>query len=184
MTRHIAAILAILCTIVTANAETEFPEGEFQVINTAAFKQQEGVRTPLNTGSRTGNAEIEIRTDGSFELGINGTRIVLFPFETGLAGLAWDAQGSSLMEEMDIEALNPARSRGDIPVWGAELAWPGLGLTRMVVMPLGPAAYSGILISFPENRTVVRQMEFRQVFGPLNRPGSPPGGPESAQSRH
>lgn len=172
MKQHVAAILAFLSLIVSANAEPALPEGEFQVVNTAAFEQAGGIRTPLDTGPQTGKVEIEIQANRSIELSINGTRIVLFPHDAGLAGLDWDAEGSGLMAEIDIEALNLPGSSEDIPVWGAELAWPGLGLVRMVVMPLGSARYAGFLISFPDNRTVVRQMEFRQDFGPLNRPAS------------
>ncbi|MBG6158427.1 hypothetical protein IWQ52_004096 [Labrenzia sp. EL_159] len=184
MARHIATILAFLFLVIPTSAQPELPVGQFRIINTAAFMELDGTRTAIDTGLRGGTVDIGFPADGSLILTLGGTRIELFPLEAGLAGLAWDADGTSLLRWSDIEAMNPSWSPRDIPSWGAELAWPGLGLARLVMMPFGNSGYSGLLISYPGNRTVVRQMEFRQVFGPQNRPNSSPTNAAGASNRY
>ncbi|WP_029061845.1 hypothetical protein [Labrenzia sp. DG1229] len=184
MARHFATILAFLFLVIPTSAEPELPRGQFNIINTAAFMELAGTRTAIDTGLRGGKVDIDFPADGSLVLTLGGTRIDLFPLEAGLAGLAWDADGTSLLHGIDIEAMNPSRSPQDIPSWGAELAWPGLGLVRLVMMPFGNSAYAGLLISYPGNRTVVRQMEFRQVFGPENRPKPSPTNAAGASNRY
>lgn len=119
-----------------------------------------------------GAARVEQGLDGGLRVDVNGTRFDLYPLEDGLAALEWNADGTSLLHAIDIQALFGKTGGEDVPAWGADLAWPGAGKVQMVLLPLGDGAYAGFLISRPGNRTVVRQMEFRQVAERSNRPAS------------
>jgi hypothetical protein len=159
--------LLLLATPVQAN---DLPVGKFKVLNTAGFVQEHGIRKPLERDSKTGMAEIVHEQDNSLIVTIGGTDIQLFPMENGLAALEWNASDTTLLHGIDIEALNNKTKRNEIPAWGAELPWQNMGKVQLALLPLGETAYTGFLISHPKDKTVVRQMEFRQVFGPANRP--------------
>lgn len=171
MSRLFVTFLVFLALVPRLHAG-ELLQGRFNVVNTEGFVQEDGRRMPLATDTNVGLAMIEHGSDGGLAVTIAETRIQLFPLENGLAGLDWDAGGTALLHATDIQALLDKAGRDEVPAWGAELAWPGLGATRLVLFPLGETAYTGFLISHPGDRTVVRQMEFRQVFGPSNRPAS------------
>lgn len=170
MFKFIAAVVAFLASAVPLHAEVPFPLGTFQVVNTAGFIQKNGERTQLPADEKTGTATLSDLGDGKLALDINGARIVLFPVKNGLAALEWDAQGTALLHDIDIQALIRENDRHEIPVWGAKLDWPQEGSVEMVLLPLGDDAVTGFLVSHPKDLTVVRQMEFHQVFGPEGRP--------------
>lgn len=167
--RTLATILALVFLSMPLQAGNRLPVGEFQVINSAGFVQEDGNREPLATDRGVGAARISRDAD-SLIVEINGSAIRLFVLENGLASLEWDAEDTALLHSRDIQAFNRGKAPDEIPAWGAELIWPGSGSVQMVLLPLGTSAYTGFLISHPQDRTVVRQMEFRQVFGPANRP--------------
>lgn len=170
MFKYLAALLAFLAAAAPLHADDTFPLGRFLVINSAGFIQKDGARQTLPADEKTGTAVLSRLDDGNLELEINATRIVLYPVENGLAALQWDAQGTALLHDIDIQALIRENDRHEIPVWGAELEWPQAGPVKLVLLPLGADAVTGFLVSHPGDLTVVRQMEFQQVFGPEGRP--------------
>lgn len=174
-----------LCLMVLSGlkAQETLPMGKFRTMNTDGFVEHNGVRTPLKRDTSVGSAIITPEETGDLMLDINGTEIRLFKLPKGLATLTWDAENSTLLEGIDIQALSNGKSADEVPAWGANVAWPGQGNVQIVILPLGPSANTGFLVSKPGEKTVVRQMEFRKVFGPSNRPGagSTPGfGPRPA----
>jgi hypothetical protein len=163
-------IFYALLLLVTPVQASDLPVGKFKVRNTAGFVQEQGTRRQLETDPNAGMAEIVHKYDNSLIVTIGGTEIQLFPMKDGLAALDWNASGTTLLHGIDIEALNDETKREEIPAWGAELPWQNMGKVQLALLPLGDTAYTGFLISHPKDKTVVRQMEFRQVFGPANRP--------------
>lgn len=169
MPRAFALLLAFLLLAGPAFATGTPPSGKFSVVNSAGFIQQDGKRHPIATDRSVGEAVLSNTPEGSLMVRINGSAFQLYPLEDGLAALQWDAHGTALLHDIDIQAFLDGKEQEDIPVWGADLAWPGLGRVRLVLLPLGPNALTGFLISHPQGRTIVRQMEFRQTFGPSGR---------------
>jgi len=165
----VAVLLAFFFLTPPLRAESDFPLGTFQVVNSAGFVERDGVRTALELDQETGVATIGRQEDGTLVLEINKTQISLFPVANGLEALNWDAEATALLHDVDIQDLLGKSDRTEIPAWGANVSWPGNGTVQIVLLPLGPDALTGFLISHPNDRTVVRQMEFRQVFGPANR---------------
>ena len=172
MTRLLAILLVLFSSALPLRAETDAPGGAFKVVNTEGFVQQGEDRTPLAVDTAVGTAGIEHQDDGGLSLTINGTLIELFALENGLAALQWNSDGTSLLHAIDIQAFQDMADGKDIPAWGADLVWPGIGKVQLVLLPLGSSAYTGFLISHPGDKTVVRQMEFRKAFGPVNRPAT------------
>lgn len=170
MTRLLVILLVVFSFALPLKAETDAPRGAFRVVNTDGFVQHGEDRTPLAVDTAVGTARIEHQDDGGLSLTINGTLIELFALENGLAALQWNADGTSLLHAVDIQAFQDKASSKDVPAWGADLVWPGIGKVQLVLLPLGANAYTGFLISHPGSKTVVRQMEFRKAFGPTNRP--------------
>lgn len=170
MTRFAAALLVLAITLGSALARTGFAEGMFSMVNTAAFAEVNGNRTPLGLEQASAEVTIAFYSEDRLILTIGQTDIVLFPVTSGLSGLTWDPQGTGVLHESDVEALNLSQVGENVPAWGADLAWPGLGVARLVLLPLGSDAYAGFLISHPNDTKVVRQMEFRRVLGPRDRP--------------
>ena len=175
MIRLFAAFLTFLFLTASVFSEEQFLSGKYQVINTAGFLETSNERRPLERDRSVGIAEIRQVTDNRLQIGINGTKLNLFPIENGLAALEWDSTGTGLLHRTDLQALLKTSDRSKIPAWGADIAWPGIETARMVLFPLRTNAYAGFLISQPHGNTIVRQMEFRQVFGPTNRPRMPSG---------
>ncbi|MES0809188.1 hypothetical protein ABLO27_06890 [Roseibium sp. SCPC15] len=151
----------------TANA---VQSGKYKVINTDGFVQHEGKRTKLETERKSGLATVEVAPDDSLLLQINGSTIRLFPIENGLAAVKWNSQGSTLLHDTDILALIEVDDPSNVAAWGADLAWPDTIRTQLVLFTLSSDALAGFLVSETKGKTIVRQMEFRQVFGPSNRP--------------
>lgn len=172
MSKLLWTILLFFCLALPIKADQKVAQGYFDVVNTEGFTQENGVRTPLPVDTKVGSARIEQGSDGGLRIDVDGTRFDLFPLEDGLAALEWNADGTSLLHAIDIQALLDKTSKEDVPAWGANLAWPGAGKVRFVLLPLGDGAYAGFLISHPGDRTVVRQMEFRQVTDRSSRPAS------------
>ncbi|TYC64191.1 hypothetical protein FMN50_01695 [Rhodobacterales bacterium] len=175
MTRLVAAILTIFAFSASLHAEEAFPVGTFpagifHVANTAGFTQHNGIREDLAIDDGMGTAFIQVLDDGTLTVEINGARIRLFRVKDGLTALEWDASDTTLLHEIDIEALIREEGLTDIPVWGADVDWPGSDKVRLVLLPLGPTSVTGFLISHLQDTVVVRQMEFRKVFGPEGRP--------------
>lgn len=170
MFKLLATLTFLICLAQPLTAETDAPQGAFKVVNTEGFVQENGMRTPLPVDTASATVSIVHQEDGGLSLTINGTLIELFALENGLAALQWNADGTSLLHAIDIQAFQDKSDRKDVPAWGADLVWPGVGKAQLVLLPLGANAYTGFLISRPGNRTVVRQMEFRKAFGPANRP--------------
>nr|WP_319382438.1 hypothetical protein [uncultured Roseibium sp.] len=170
MKRLAALFLVLTITLGSVPACAEQAEGAFSMVNTAAFSEQDSQRTSLDLERESAQVTIDFQREDRLGLTIGGTKIALHPVSGGLAGLTWDPQGASLLHESDVKALNDPRNPEEVPAWGADLAWPGLGVARLVLIPLGADAYVGFLISHPQGRKVVRQMEFRQIPGPRDRP--------------
>ncbi|MEO0976667.1 MAG: hypothetical protein AAFY24_05395 [Pseudomonadota bacterium] len=170
MTRLAVALLVLAITLGSALARAGFAEGMFSMVNTAAFSEVNGNRTPLGLERASADVTIAFHPGDKLVLTIGQTDLALFPVTSGLSGLTWDPQGTGFLHESDIEALNLSQVRENVPAWGADLAWPGLGVARLVLLPLGSDAYAGFLISYPNDAKVVRQMEFRRVAGPRDRP--------------
>lgn len=170
MQRILLALFVLLILAVPGQAGGDWPLGKFRLINSAGFVQQDGVRTPIRTEGTTATAHIGTDDAGNLVVEINGTQIQLFRLERGLAALKWNADETALLHDVDIQALFGSNAGEEVPAWGASIAWPGAGEVQMVLLPLGKNAYTGFLISRPGSKTVVRQMEFRQDFGPSNRP--------------
>ncbi|WP_305988594.1 hypothetical protein [Roseibium sp. MMSF_3544] len=170
MPRLISIFASLILLAVTQTTAQELPTGEFSVVNTTGFVEQNGSRQPLLPDRKSGLVTMVLDPDHNLNVSINGTQFRLFPLEGGLAGLSWNASDTELLHGIDIEALNAPEKLEAIPAWGADIVWPQLGLARFVLLPLGPAAYTGFLVSYPEGKTVVRQMEFRRNSGPLDRP--------------
>lgn len=181
LSKLFATLLFLICLAPPLHAETDLLKGAFKVVNTEGFVQENGARTPLPVDTAIATVQIGHGDDGGLSLTVKGTRIDLFGIESGLAALQWNADGTSLLHAIDIQALQDKAKSEDVPAWGAELDWPGIGKAQLVLLPLGSDAYTGFLISRPGDRTVVRQMEFRKAFGPANRP-SPGTVPENKGS--
>ncbi|MCK7612158.1 hypothetical protein [Roseibium sediminicola] len=170
MFKLLATLFFLICLTPPLMAAAEAPHGAFKVVNTEGFVQEDGRRTPLPVDTAIATVSIVHQENGGLSLTVNGTQIDLFPLENGLAALQWNADGTSLLHAVDIQAFQDKANSKDVPAWGADLAWPGMGMVRLVLLPLGANAYTGFLISHPGSKTVVRQMEFRKAFGPANRP--------------
>ncbi|WP_434051603.1 MAG: hypothetical protein RDA78_20270 [Roseibium sp.] len=171
MTRLATVLLALTLSVAASLARADFAEGSFSMVNTAAFSEENGQRTPLQLELESAEVTIAFQPDDRLSLTVGATEITLHPVSSGLDGLRWDPQGIGLLHENDVKALNQPLKSAKVPAWGSDLVWPGLGVARLVLLPLGSDAYAGFLISHPEDRTVVRQMEFRKVPGPRDRPG-------------
>jgi len=172
LSKLLATLLILFGSVLPLMAETGLPSGTFKVANTEGFVEEDGLRTALAVDMSVGTVRIEISENDNLNLGINGTQISLFPLENGLAALQWNADGTSLLHPLDIQALHGKSEGKDVPAWGADVLWPDLGKVQLVLLPLGQNAYTGFLVSRPGARTIVRQMEFRKVFGPANRPAA------------
>lgn len=172
--------LVVLCLAAPVAAADSLAYGSFKAINTGGFVQSGETRKPLDQDTGVGTARIEPSDTGGLTLTVNGALIELFRLEGGLAALEWDAGGTVLLHSIDIQALFGKGEAADVPAWGAALEWPGMGPVQFVVLPLGATAYTGFLISRPGNSTVVRQMEFRKIIGPSNRPARP--GPKGMET--
>ncbi|GAB2182947.1 hypothetical protein [Roseibium sp. LAB1] len=170
MSRTLISLLVFLASVLPLHAENGVSVGIFKVVNTEGFIQSNGERTALETDLSEGTALIARDSANRLKVEINGAILDLFPLEQGLAALTWDADGTDLLHDIDIQALFGKDRPQDVPAWGADLIWPGSGNVRFVLLPLGERAYTAFLISHPNNKTVVRQMEFRQSFGPSDRP--------------
>lgn len=170
MTRLATAFLVLAITLGSALARAETAEGVFSMVNTAAFSEVNGTRTPLVLERMSAEVTMAFQSEDRLKLKIGEAELVLFPITSGLKGLTWDPQGAGLLHESDVEALNSSQMPENVPAWGADLAWPGLGVAQLVLLPLGSDAYLGFLISHPNDRKVVRQMEFRRISGPKDRP--------------
>jgi hypothetical protein len=169
--RTLISLLLLLASFVPLQAEVDVPLGIFKVVNTEGFIETNGERVALETDMNEGSALIERDAANRLSVEINGAQFNLFPLDRGLAALTWDATGTALLHDIDVRALFGKDNPADVPAWGAELDWPGSGTVQLVLMPLGERAYTAFLISHPRDMTVVRQMEFRQSYGPSNRPG-------------
>lgn len=169
--RTFLSFVVLLFLTTTLHASDALPLGQFKVINTAGFIEREGSRTALSVDLNTANATLRSSKDRDLTLSINGAEIVLYEIENGLAALTWKASGAPLLDAADILDLSTLNSAKDVPAWGANVEWPSLGTVQLVLLPLRQNAYTGFLVSHPGESTVVRQMEFRKAFGPLNRPG-------------
>ena len=165
-------LLVYFALITAVHAQSEIPLGKFRLLNTDGFIEQGGIRTPLNSDPTTATVELTEGNDDTLNLLINGADLVLFKLPDGLATLTWDAHNSTLLQGIDLQALSNGKPAKDIPAWGANVAWPGLGEVQIVILPLSDNANTGFLVSHPDNRTVVRQMEFRKIFGPKGRPAT------------
>ncbi|MEP2705933.1 MAG: hypothetical protein ABJQ71_10475 [Roseibium sp.] len=174
MLRALCSFLALFILTTGLHAQDKLPLGKFELLNTDGFVEQDGVRTPLKRDPGTASAVLSPSGSEDIMLEINGSEIVLYKLPNGLATLTWDSSNSSLLHGIDIEALSDGKPAEDIPAWGANVAWPGLGNAQIVILPLGDNASTGFLVSKPGPKTVVRQMEFRKVFGPKGRPGASP----------
>ncbi|KZM48585.1 hypothetical protein [Labrenzia sp. OB1] len=170
MPRLFAAFLAVVLLAAPLQAGNDHPVGEFRVINSSGFVEKDGVREELQTDRTVAIARISRDTDDSIIVEINGSTIRLHTLKDGLAALDWNARGTAMLHKADIQALMNDRAPADIPAWGSELDWPGLGPVQMVLLPFGLSAYTGFLVSYPGDKTVVREMVFQQVFGPVDRP--------------
>ncbi len=170
LNRSFFAIFAFL-QLTASLAAGDWPLGAFEVRNTAGFVQEGDVRRTIAVDRNTGTAEIAA-IEGGLSVTIGGTQLHLFRIEEGLASIEWDASGTNLLHGIDIQALLGEETPQNIPVWGASLAWPGAGSVQMVLLPLRQNAYTGFLVSRPADQIVVRQMEFRKISGPSNRPVS------------
>ncbi|POF31490.1 hypothetical protein [Roseibium marinum] len=170
MLRLFAAFLAVVFFAVPLQAGNDYPVGEFRVINSTGFVEMDGIRQELETDRTVATARIARDPDDSVTVMINGSTIRLHPLKNGLASVEWNARGTAMLHKADIQALMNDRAPGEIPAWGAELVWPDLGPVQMVLLPFGFTAYTGFLVSHPGKKTVVREMEFQQVFGPTDRP--------------
>lgn len=146
------------------------PLGSFKIINSGGFLERNGKREILTEDFETRDIELAKTGAGDLLLTINETDIALYEIENGLASLTWNAGKSGLLHHKDILDLSGYSAAEDVPAWGANVFWPGLGQVQLVLLPLGTNAYTGFLISHPGNNTVVRQMELRSVDGPPNRP--------------
>jgi len=166
----LTVFLMFFCLTGLLRAQEHTPGGRFQAVNTQGFFERDGERIALKQDFTVGTVELEAQEDTSVLLTINGTEIRLFRLENGLAELKWNAAETALLHDTDIQALFYTAETNNVPAWGAEIAWPGQGRVQMVLLPLGAEAWTGFLISHPGSGTVVRQMEFRKVFGPANRP--------------
>lgn len=175
--RAVCQFLVLWLFVTSANAAESFPTGDFLLINSAGFAEVDGGREPLPTSPATAPAHVGGGTNGALKLSVNGTDITLFELETGTAALAWNSGTSGLLAKEDILALAPDVDPAIVRAWGADIAWPGLGSVRLVLMPLRGNAYTGFLISHPGTKTVVRQMELRRQAGPANRPDPDIGTP-------
>ncbi|WP_417709154.1 hypothetical protein [Roseibium aggregatum] len=170
MFRTLISLLVFLAFVVPLQAEVAVPVGIFKVVNTEGFVQSNGERVALETDMSEGTALIERDAANRLNVEINGAQLNLFPLDRGLAALTWDANGTALLHDIDVRALFGKDDPEDVPAWGAELEWPGSGTVQFVLLPLGDRAYTAFLISHPSDKTVVRQMEFRQFYGPSDRP--------------
>lgn len=170
MPRLFAALLAVIFFAAPLQAGSDHPVGEFRVINSSGFVEKDGVRQDLETDRTVAIANISRDTEDNVIVAINGSTIRLHTLKNGLDALEWNARATAMLHKADIQALMNDRAPADIPAWGAELDWPGLGPVQMVLLPFGFSAYTGFLISHPGDQTVVREMEFRQIFGPADRP--------------
>lgn len=163
-------LLPFLFVLLAINAHAnDYPSGEFKVLNTAGFVEEENERRPLKADRSSGMAEIRHQSDNSVVLTIGSNEIRLHPMKDGLASFDWDAFKTTLLHEDDVQALNGKDRHNDVAAWGAELAWQGMGKVQLALLPLGDAGYTGFLVSHPNGKKVVRQMEFRQVLGPARR---------------
>jgi len=165
----VSFLVFVLCAS-PLHAAGEVPLGTFNVVNTGGFVQTGEARAPLAADVAMATARIDPADSDGLTVTINGTQIRLFRLEQGLGALEWNAAGTFLLHSADILALVGKSAEEQVPAWGADLDWPGSGSVRMILLLLGKSAYTGFLISHPGDRTVVRQMEFREVFGPSNRP--------------
>lgn len=170
LTRLATTLLVLVITLWSATARAQFAEGVFSMVNTAAFSELNGTRSALGLERKSAEVTIVFLPEDRLGITIGETDIVLFPITSGLGGLTWNPKGTGLLHESDVEALSLPETTENVPAWGADLAWPGLGVARLVLIPLDSDAYIGFLISHPKDRKVVRQMEFRQISGPRDRP--------------
>ena len=183
MSKSISSLLVFFLLVLTSAAAGDVALGLFKVVNTEGFVEQDGARQPLKGDMDEGTAHIERDIDGSLKVDINGTDLRLFPVERGLAALAWNSGGTDLLHGIDIQALFGTENPAEVPAWGANLEWPGSGSVQLVLLPLDEKAYAGFLISHPGDKTVVRQMEFRQPYGHFDRPGARMSDDAAAETR-
>jgi hypothetical protein len=163
-------LFVFFASVLPLQAEVTAPLGIFKVVNTEGFVQRNGERMALETDMSEGTALIERDAEDRLNVEINGALLTLFPLDRGLAALTWNANGTALLHDVDVRALFGKDDPAEVPAWGAELDWPGSGPVQLVLLPLGDRAYMAFLISHPNDKTVVRQMEFRQFYGPSDRP--------------
>ncbi|WP_417688879.1 hypothetical protein [Roseibium sp.] len=172
---------ALICLIVyvvsssTAAAHGEHSKetlalGDFKIVNTGGFVEENGQRRPMAVDDAMGTVDLAISDDKSgMTLEINGSRIELFALENGLASFRWDADETNLLHQEDILDVSGKESLEQVHAWAAEIDWPDMGNVTMVLFNYSQKSYGGFLISKPEGRTIVRQMEFHRLTGPRHR---------------
>lgn len=147
--------------------------GEFKIVNTGGFVESNGLRRELTTDIDIGTINISLAPDKrSLVLEINLTSMTLYSLERGLASFQWDSEDTTLLHQEDILDVSGKQSLEDIHAWAADIKWPDLGTVKLVLFNYDRKSYGGFLISKPEGKTVVRQMELHRLSGPRHRAGN------------
>jgi len=144
--------------------------GLYQVVNSAGLIKSSSGIVSMNADLEIGQVRLSTdKNDSELALNINGSKIVLYELQKGLAALDWTFDGALLLRRDDILALSGKEVLENVETWGASLDWPDLGKATMVLFRIQKQAFAGFLISTPEGKTIVRQMEFHPAAGPSKR---------------
>ncbi|WP_417671460.1 hypothetical protein [Roseibium sp.] len=178
LTRFLLSALLLAASFTGAEAHGEHsPEtlalGEFKIVNTGGFIEENGLRREMIIDTDIGTVKLTIGTDKkSLELDINGTQMSLFSMKNGLASFSWNPEDTNLLHHEDILDVSGKNSLEEVHAWAAKINWPDLGDVTLVMFNYDRTSYGGFLISKPEGKTIVRQMEFHRLSGPRHRANS------------
>jgi hypothetical protein len=174
-----AAGIAALAGLVPVRAEPV----AYRLANTATLAREGSEIVVMPTGFDQRLVHIDL-AEGGGELTLDiGTPLKLWRIPSGLERIEWPAETGITLAREDIPAITGRPTAAEVPTWGAEVDWPGLGPVTLVLFELDAETYAGMLSSTPSGVRRLRQMIFRQMTvrnRPKDRPARRPGPSPSA----
>ncbi|NBN63737.1 hypothetical protein GWI72_03790 [Microvirga tunisiensis] len=162
----LAMLLLVTLPATASRSEDLIALGPYQLVNTAGFTTAaDGQRTEMGTDLGTVEVLVDLTRDGSaMVLTFDQVRLTLPRLPQGLAAVDWGGSESITLRRDDILTLTGKTRLEDVDTFGARIAWPQVGEAMLVLFEAGGSSYAGFLVSRPDGRTVVRQMEAHRYF--------------------
>ncbi len=133
------------------------------VANTATLVRSDQGLEIVPTGFDQRLVHIALSEDRRELLIDAGASMRLWRIPTGLARIEWPVSAGVNLSRDDAVVLAGVASAEEVPSWGAEVDWPGLGPVTLIVFEMGPMRFGGLLSSTPAGVRKLRQMVFQRA---------------------